>query len=170
MGHFTAVLTEMSRNSALEPPGKIASPSPTNRQVRSPSLPPVLGVLRRHGTRPHTRPGSCTDDHLLVGGPSGWSAGGRRRLCRGAPCGLPREGASPSPTFGRAATLSRHRASSLVPYAKVLALRSTRHPLSNHPNEPLALVTVPDRGARNALMPSSPRRSAGRNARSASTP
>jgi len=40
-------------------------------------------------------------------GSFGWFAGGRRRPCRGAPCGLPREGASPSPTFGRAATSSR---------------------------------------------------------------
>ena len=39
-------------------------------------------------------------------GPSRWSAGGRRRLCRGAPCGLPREGASPSPTIRSAQLLS----------------------------------------------------------------
>jgi len=49
-------------------------------------------------------------------GPFEWSAGGRRRLCRGAPCGLPREGSSPSPIFRRAASSSRHRAQSPVPY------------------------------------------------------
>ena len=51
------------------------------------------------------------------GDPSGWSASERRRRhCRGAPCGLPREGASPSPTFRRAATSSRLRAGSLAPF------------------------------------------------------